>query len=506
MLISDLNLTEKKALAKRLKALIEPDKAKTTSITKEAKLRQYLLKVEHITITGIQEIIDLLSNHYSCITVERLKTKIQKSVVWDACLCKLSHSKLEEMFYKKFDNIIITTSVFDELFKLAFSENNLNARELLYNIMSDSSSELCTLVDIPRESSYTDNQLLDFCCFNHYALYTYDYVLGLRAKCRKIDVTIFNDIDMSLIKEYVPNPSGKNIVLSDDIIGNVSLNCIITAASELKANKFILTSSFLNALDGKCEVRDIVRFFVADNGNNYSLYISDDMSILDISEKYNAIIFSSSLKDCIFYKTNFIDYKLLDSQHLKLQTLNLTTLSTTNNTNDINNSNDVCDEEDVDNTNSANNVDSADTKDTLTDETSVHLDSDIESSTDEITADVKSASKKHKKTYCNIPYYKPSKKRVSLSRIPPNELIWVLDEHDNEVMSSNKGYPASIGFTIIHGVNLLNDSYTITTYKIVNNRTSNYGDCTISYTFSKELVQNLPDSLRKYAEKLLLMT
>ena len=231
MLITELNLTQKRALAKDIRCCIEPDKAKTTRILKETELRRFLSKEKSISFLGIAEVISILKSNYSEKTIKRLLSKIQPSIVWDTCLCKLPVQEIENLLYHSGKNIIITTAVLDEILKLAqtssASRDYLSAHRLLYKIFEDTTSEFCSIVDVPR-TPYVDNQLLPFCQKNNYELYTYDYVMGLRARSRKIKVKIYIDPNSTLKASYTPNPLGKNILLSNDLLDKVSFSDILS--------------------------------------------------------------------------------------------------------------------------------------------------------------------------------------------------------------------------------------------------------------------------------------
>ena len=279
MLITELNFTHKKALAKEIRCFVEPDKAQTTRIIREAELRKFFAQKE-LTMHGISDVEIILKSNYNEKTISRILSKIQKPIVLDTCLCNLNEAKMEELILNSDCGFIITTKVYKEIIKLSSSgDPTINssvqtAQKLLNLILEDSESNYCSIVDIPLKDidGYVDNQLLAFCKKNDYTLYTYDYTCGLRAKARGINVQIFTAFNKATKRKYVPDPTGKNIILSKDILRRMRANNIIEIATELGANKFILTKEFVDYIEelkDDCLISDWIQFFVADENNDY---------------------------------------------------------------------------------------------------------------------------------------------------------------------------------------------------------------------------------------------
>lgn len=508
MLITELNLTQKRALAKDIRRCIEPDKAKTTRILKESELRKFLSKEKSISFLGISEIISTLKTNYSEKTIKRLISKVQPSIVWDTCLCKLPVQDIEDMLYNSKKDIIITTAVVDEIMKLAqnwsATNNCLIAHRFLYKIFEDSDSEFCSIVDVPR-TSYVDDQLLNFCQINNYELYTYDYVMGLRARARKINVTIFTNADSDSLVSYTPNPTGKNILLSEDLLDNVTFTEILSVAESLQANKFIIPYDFIEKLEDsilKCRFRDFIRFLVNDKTNRYAIYSSADEKfdlehLSAFTEKNNCIILSSDVHACASYKMNYIPYKLVFSTAFK-------DLIDAAEYDDITNSTDILK---IDSNISASDAD-LDFSNSL--EVAINSENSskdivepihIENESDNSSTSLAILSKEL------IPHYSPNKHKISVKNLAPNEQIWVLDSSGKEITPNFKsGYKVYPGYTVIYAVNNLRQYYRINVYKVVNFCKTNYSTVLFSEYFSKEDVNNITTEWRSFAKRAIVLT
>lgn len=475
MLINELANSNKKVLAKELRKLIEPDKAKSSEVLKESEIRKYLCK-NHLTYYGISDIVSVLKTNYSDKTILRLLSKIKKPVVWDTCICNISSQELKNMLYNSDVENIITTAVYDELLKLAISSDSkkagiYNAYNLVSSILDDVDSNFCTIVDLPKDTcvnNYVDNQLLWYCSENNYELYTHDYVLGLRAKSKDIAVTVFTSFDESEIVKYSPNPSGKNVILNIDLINLASIEEIVQAAESIGANQFILTHEFVEALENiniKTQNSHLIHFFVLDTDNTYSFYLPEsetsDVSIL--ADKYNAIVFSSDIRQCLEYKMDCIPYKLLrpSNKHVfKNRIFSALTLSPYY-------TSDFIYEDNLD----ENTVEIETIKTVETNE-NVELDS---------------VNISEKASPILIPHYKPKKHQILVKNLSLNEKIWVLDKLGQELTPDFKnGYIVFPGYTVIHVLNILNDTFKLNVYKIVNSNTQNYSSKIVSISFTKE--------------------
>lgn len=467
MLIENLPLADKQALAKEIRVWIESN-AQADRILNECELRRYV-KRKKITLNGIRDIIEVLESNYTPKVVERLISKIQKSVVWDTCLCRLPLKKLNELFFESSENIIITTAMYQELVRLAYSSTKNDsdvevAKSAILNILEDTSSTHCTVVDVPP-GDYVDTALLNYCEKNGYSLYTCDFTMGLRALARGIKVTIFHDLDPFKITSYTPNPLGKNVVLGTELLEKATLANIVSSAEKIGANKFILTYEFVELLERapiKSRYRDLIRFLVIDDNQRYSMYIPESITELtDIVEKYNAIVLSDDMDQCMMFKMDFIPYKFIG-------------------TNIFNKSN----------VSSANSSSSG-----TTDKTSGNADAKSNSH-------VKSNNSKDSK----IPYYNPQRNTLSIKRMPLTERIWVFDGQNNQKTSlDKKTFDAMPGDTVIHGSYNLNGSYKLNVYEIVNNAGKKSGKVLFSSSFKKDSTDTVVAPYRHYA-KLMTMT
>lgn len=288
MLITDLSTTKKKALAKDIKELIEPDKAQTVRLLKETELRKFLKSRGFIA--NLSDIVDLLNSCYCEKTVNRLISKIQQSVVWDTSISRLTIQKLGELLYRNPRMNIFITPVLEELKKKISEDDVANSTKfkyLYYSILTDTNSEFSTIVNYQSTSKYTDDTILHFAKENMYMIYTCDHTLGLRAKSRQIPVSIFNKLSDANIPQYTPVKNGKNLVLAPDLLNNVSLNEIIKIAHVIHANKFVLPVNFIEELErtkNNPSTREFINFFVKDENEDYTIF-----SLYEDSLKYNVL-------------------------------------------------------------------------------------------------------------------------------------------------------------------------------------------------------------------------
>lgn len=495
MLITELAHTNQKVLAKELRKLIEPDKAKSNKVLKESEIRKFLC-TKNLTYYGISDIISVLKTNYTDKTISRLLTKINKSVVWDTCICNIPSQELTSILYNEDVENIITTAVYDELLKLSISSDAKktgidNAFTLVSSILDDVDSNFCTIVDLPKDTcfnNYVDNQLLWYCSENNYELYTHDYVLGLRAKSRNIKVSVFTSFDESEIVEYTPNPAGKNVILNVDLINMASIEEIVQTAKSIGAKKFILTHKFVESLEDtrvKTQNAPLIHFFIFDSDNTYSLYCSEDENsdISTLVEKYNAIVLSSDIRQCLEYKMNYIPYKLLqpsDASIFKDRIFSALTLSPYY-------TSDFSYEDNLD----ENKEEPEQNEDT--------------NESDEID---NSILKKEKASAILIPHYKPKKHQIPTKNLSLNERIWVLDDNGKELTPDYKnGYTALPGYTVIHIVNTLNGAFKLNVYKIVNSKTNNYSSKLVSLAFTKNnLNEVVSEEYQSFARRTLLLT
>lgn len=488
MLINELSFAKKQELARKLRKVIEPEKAQSKHIIKETVIRKYLSK-EHLTYYGLFDLISVFKTNYSKKTISRLVSKIQKSIVWDTCLCHISSQELTDLLFNSDYGNIITRSVYDELLKLSLTKNDdpessENAYRLITNILEDTESNFCSIIDLPPKmlnNKYVDNQLLIYCMQNNYTLYTHDYVLGLRAKSRSINVKIFTNFDETKIEQYTPTSTGKNILLDCSLLNEVSLSDILSRAKSIKGNKFLLTKNFIESLEPnliKKNNRDLINFFVLDSDNTYTMYLPENetTNLTELVEKYNAIVFSPSIEQCITYKNFFIPYKIVyPADTVTFKRNILTTLKASPYSGNINISeSDLV--EPVSETGLANSNDSL---------------SDI--------CLTKNAVQKNTQLFMP-PHYVVQSHQVNVAKVAPNERMWVLDETGADITSGKVSkIPLHVFSSIVHIENSLNDSYKLNVYKVVNRKAK----CcmkTVSLTFSKETIEAcVPQEFQSFA-------
>ena len=479
MQITDLSTSKQKALAKDIKSFIEPDKARTPALLKETDLRQFLVK-KGIT-ASLKDVIQLLESFYAEITVRRLMSKIQQSVVWDTSLVGLTIQKLGELLYRNPRTNIFITSVLDEL-KKKMNEPDINNsnkfKYLYYSIISDTNSEFSTIVDYKSDEDYTDNQILQFALENQYKIYTYDYTMGLRAKSRQIPVSIFNRITEVAVAKYTPVPNGKNIILTPGLIKSLTVEEVIKTAHILHGAKFVLTYDFIEELEKlkqNTSTREYINFFVYDEHENYTIYaLHEENSNYELlCKKYNAIVLTDSDSCAIFLKLNQIPY------HLILDPGAITFLEKMN------------------------------TQITLSQKI-IHDDTEgakeLVSAAEHETAPALIPSV----TTSKIPYYNPWHDVVRFkASAPVGEKIWVLNKSYEEIKPKNekyrtKCYKALPGYFVIHGVNHLDGTYSLTVYKIIVKGTFKTGQIMQTFSLTKE--SDIPKEYRHFASVLILST
>ena len=416
MTISELSLSTKKMLAQKIRKLIEPDGTSSKAIIKEIEIRRLIKNEVNIIISGISEVIAILETYYVKRTVTRLISKVQQSVVWDASICNLELEKLNYLFYNKAKNNIFSNLTINELQDLVKNEttpsiNSEKAKFLCASISKDNESKHSTIVTLFKSSKdyYVDTVLLEYCQKNNYSLYTYDYSMGLRAKSMQIDVTIFNNINSEKVPKYTP--SANAILLHSDLLESTSLDTVISMAKKINGGKFILTTQFIEQIEKNHSnelVKDFVRFFLYDENNSYTMYLSNPKSektIIEIAKEHNATIFTANIKTAIFLKSEMCKYEVLlpavDDYILNIP-------------------------------NSANNA----IQDVIIDKNSRII---------------------------RIPGFVNKNKSISLKKLHPNEKVWFLNPVSYITSKTNKTNKNEIKLfnnqTIIYGINYLNNSY-----------------------------------------------
>ena len=488
MHINELSHAKQKAVARELRKLIEPEKAYSKRIIKETEIRKSLIRM-HLTYHGLSDLISVLTTNYSKKTISRLVSKVQKSIVWDTCLCHLSPQELTDLFFNSEYENIITRSVYDELIKLSIvktldTTSSENAFRLVTNILEDTESIFCSVIDLPPEllnNKYVDNQLLSYCKQNNYTLYTHDYVLGLRARSRTINVKIFTNFDQTNIEQYTPASEGKNMILDCSLLNSVSLSDILTTAKSIKGNKFLLTQEFVESLESasvKKDNRDLINFLVSDSDCNYTIYASEKETsdLPNLTEKYNAIVLSPDIEQCITYKNYFIPYKVVYPKDMALFKSNaLISLKSSPYSNYDNISED-----------------------------------DVKEAESETTLDNQSCNQSNDNLSNNNsqnpirmfvpPHFIVQTGQVNISKLAPNERMWVLDETGTDLTyGTNSRIKLCINYTVIHIENSLNNFYNLTVYRVINHKAK----CclkVISLSFDKENIESsVPREYQSFA-------
>ena len=491
MLITDLSVDKQKALAKEIKSLIEPEKAQTVRLIKETELRQFLSK-KGLT-ANMRDVIQLLQTYYAQEpTVKRLLSKIQQSVVWDTSLVGLTIQKLGELFYCNPRTNIFLTSVLDELKKKMNEPDIKNSNKFRYlylSIINDSNSEFSTIVNYESEEKYTDTQILNYAYENKYRIYTYDYTMGLRAKSRQIPVSIFNRITEEKVPNYYPVSGGKNIILTPELLENLSVEEIIKTAHILHASKFVLTSEFIEKLETlkqRLSIREYINFLVFDDEEKYTTY-AEGSDYETLCKKHNAFVLINSDTTAITLKQNQIPYHIIlksdDLEFMKKMNTQITLPRST---------------------------EQASNYSLITNTPSSEVPNLVSAAEHETTPALISST-----DTCKIPNYHPYYDSITYPK-SALEKIWVLDETLNEVKVSedekhnHKYFKAFPGYFVIHGINNLDGTYSITVYKIIVKGSYKTGQIMQKFTFEKDSTlkkaSDVPKDYRHYASVLILST
>lgn len=319
------------SIAKSVRALLEPNGAYGDTPSMLFHELKELLEKQNadMKISNYSELVEILNFHYNSKTVERLLTRLTPGIVWDCSICNLPSEKLKNLFYNQENVNIITSATFKELLNLAYNtSNNSNgdkvkeikkARFLIDSILQDNSNRFCKAINLIPSNKYVDTQLLEFCINNNYGLYTQDYILGLRARAEKVDVTIFHTLDNVTFPEVVSNPTGKYLVLSEDLIAKspiISIEVILNYFQKTNASKLIVTSNFLSKLEELNDSQDVaihkkVRRYVHFCVLHPELITYSKQDIIEICNEYNATVMSASLQNCFNYKCLSIPYELI---------------------------------------------------------------------------------------------------------------------------------------------------------------------------------------------------
>lgn len=337
--LESLSQEETKALAKELKNLIDSSTTNSsTNRTTDSAIseREFLnlFATRDIAYEGISCVYKLLSSSYAVSTCNNLNKKIPKnSVVCDTSISNLSVQKIYEILNQSSEYLLFPTVVMAEiqktLKKLNPSDKNYNSFcYLLDTIINDFESNRIGIIQIPNVSSYTDDSILSFCKENNYRLFTYDYLLGLRARCQKVNVTIFNQLLDEKIKEYEKRPNGFNVILSEDLLESSCLSDVIKTLNTLCVNKIIVTSKFIDhaeklnhsySCDDKSRLREFINFLVYDEDENYCVFTdlsfdeSSDDSLRHFCNEHKAVVLTADYLNGIQLKQQHINYRIVYS-------------------------------------------------------------------------------------------------------------------------------------------------------------------------------------------------
>lgn len=532
----------KRQIAKDIKKFLEPEGASSSTTSRtESEVKRFIEANHKISIYEIGSIKDILEAHYSERTVRRLLSKVKRCVVWDASICNVGTQKLLQLFYENegVENLI-TSLTFNELLNLvkANTDNSRNAKILVNCLLNDASSNYCRTVNLVQNNSYVDTQLIEFCEQNLYSLYTYDKCMALRAKAHRVNVQYLNPEVKQF--SYTPNEYGKDILLDESVLYR-SLEQIVTHAQNLGARKFLITKSFVDALESNKELtytQHFIHFLLADlNDGNYSTYISEHKSQVvsdnekgldlqnteKIANKYQAIIFTANYNRAFRYKCNNTSFFYIPSWSdlNTLKSLPISSFLTSNAcldqklceeqtlheyTDEINCSTSLCEDCDAVLNQSSNPTQS---DDLLTDD--VSLESNYESAEDseysetpETNRFVRIISSDNSNVLCKLPLFN-NKKRIFDGRKNLNEMIWALDANMAEINLRKYGKVGN-GITIVHCINGLDGMYYINVYYTVNMNNKLCGNLIFSYSYKKEDIPNIPKEYKTFAERIMLMT
>lgn len=501
MTIADLTLGEEKLLARKIRELVEPNGAATDRMTKEIELRRLILSEENIIVNGMAEICEILKSRYSDKTISRLISKIQKTVVLDCSICNLPTNDLMELIFNGTQNNLITSLTFDELLNLSKKpgkskvdiDSTFNAHLLYMKILEDSTSENFTCVNIPKKT-YVDTQLIEYCTENKYSLYTYDMLMGLRAKSHHIDVTIFNKIPQEKILHYEPSfdKDSKNIILDTDLLKTVTLKDVILAAKSINGAKFILTSDFVSSLEPLKEtpsVKDFILFLANDISNeSYSIYLNpkeSSASIAEIAKKHNAIFFTSDINKCFSFRSKLFEhFKLVSTSETMffLENASFHTSST-----------------------------HASKKGKSIEKQLTNLNNKPKDCDDliEPTIHQKGFTKQiNEETNCfaSIPYCSEDN-CISKFDIPHSEKVWILDNTGSEIsLKKKKNVKLDSGYTIIHGINKNTDFYEISVYNFIKQKNRDISILMFSTEFVKGTADCILPAYKIFAKRLIAET
>ena len=440
------------SIAKNVRALLEPNGAHGNTPSIVFHELKVLLEKQNpdMKISSYSELVDILNFHYNSQTVERLLSKLTPAIVWDCSICNISHENLKQLFYKKDIVNIVTSAFFKELLNLAYTQSNSyseesqNAKFLVDAILQDKDSRFCKAVSLTPSNTYVDTQLLKFCVTNGYKLYTQDYLLSLRARAENVDVTIFHSLENVTFPEVVSNSEGKNLILLEDLISRsaISIDVVLSYFENVNANKLIITSQFLSTLE---ELKDSQDVNIRKNVRRYVHFLVLHPEIVIYSKQ--TIVEICNEYNAIAMSSSLkkcFDYKCLGIEY-ELFYSSVPTSS-----------------------------------------------SKIQKHTDTAVTTV-------------IPGYSQKHHAIALKKLPISEKIWIHDSLEKVVSYSARAttVPIKPGYTIVHGVNNLNGTCSLTAYKVKPNF---LGKVVYEITFQQNKYEDVSSPYKTYVTMLALST
>ena len=464
-----LSKTEGKQLSTELKRLL-------SNLKNPCSIEYINSKLTGLAFNSKEQIKTVLAINYSPEQFNPLIELIKSSAsqtVWDCSICNLDTTTISNWFYNNPKQNIVLSPTFNELNKLSEKAINKNtddvtkssienAKFLVDSILNDKTSTYCKTVMLDvKPKEYVDNILLDYCQQSNAELLTCDYRLALRARTRNIPVLAIHNIHAKTIP-YKPNSSGRNLLLDSSILtSKTSLYEVVTFAEKNGANKFIITNSFVEALEkNKNDCNDFIHFLLLDEKNLYSEFRNENSehTLESILKETRAIALVADKQNCILYRSLLADYTLINKDEVKVTPVKNTDFNFV----------------------SSNNTECFD-------------DSLIKSSEIPLAA-----------TERILSFYSLSNHSLNTSELKLNELIWITDSTGKSIETNSGRVFLFPGYTIVHGINTFkNDTFELITYKVSRNFKLTKKE-TFSFN-SKNFRSNVDRQYKCYAEILVLL-
>lgn len=464
-----LSKTEGKQLSTELNRLLR-------TLKNPCSIDEINSKLTGLAFKNKEQIKTVLAINYSpeqfTPLIELIKTSTNQTV-WDCSICNLDTTTISKWFYNNPKQNIVLSPTFNELNKLSEKAINKstddvtkssieNAKFLVDSILNDKTSTYCKTVMLDvKPKEYVDNILLDYCQQSNAELLTCDYRLALRARTRNIPVLAIHNIHAKTIP-YKPNSSGRNLLLDSSILtSKTSLYEVVTFAEKNSANKFIITNSFVEALEkNKNDCNDFIHFLLLDEKNVYSEFRNENSehTLESILKETRAIALVADKQNCILYRSLLADYTLINKDEVKVTPVKNTDFNFV----------------------SSNNTECFD--DSLIKSSEIPL------------ATVEGI----------LSYYSTSTHCLNISELKLNELIWVINASEKEVKTNSGKFFLYPGYTVVHGINTLkNDTFELITYKVSRNFKLTKKE---SFSFnSKNFHTTVSKNCKYYAEILVLL-